>query len=541
MNQVAMNSEVILAASPEETYQALRRNLRRRKGFGLLFVRCSPGEGDKLINNIREDLPSKKIEYLRLDKSIDNLYEIVEQIQEQKQIDVLFVGGIEKSFVDDIKPGIGGQGDYYKTDSVPRLLNHLNLQRERFRDKLNICFVFLVPRFALKYFVRRAPDFFDWRSGVFEFPTDKLQVELESFRIVLEGDYQKYLTWTNKERHEKILAIKEVITEAHQTTENKVNLWFEIGNIYFAGGEYEEAISSYDQALQFKPDKDQAWNNRGNALGNLGRYEEAISSYDQALQFKPEDDQAWYNRGVDLGNLGRYEEAISSYDQALQFKPEDDQAWNNRGVALGDLGRYEEAISSYDQAWYNRGVALGNLGRYEEAISSFDQALQFKPEDDEAWNNRGVALGNLGRYEEAISSYDQALQFKPEDDQAWNNRGVALGNLGRYEEAISSYDQALQFKPDNDQAWYNRGVALGNLGRYEEAISSYDQALQFKPDNDQAWYNKACSYALQGRVELAIEHLQQAIKLNPDHYREMAKTDSDFNKIREDERFKALC
>jgi superkiller protein 3 len=40
--------------------------------------------------------------------------------------------------------------------------------------------------------------------------------------------------------------------------------------------------------VEFKPDKHEAWYNRGNSLGNLGRYEEAISSYDKAVEFKPD-------------------------------------------------------------------------------------------------------------------------------------------------------------------------------------------------------------------------------------------------------------
>ena len=248
MSQVLTNTEDILAASSEETYQALRRNLKRRKGFGLLFVRCSPAEGERLIARIQEDITDKKIESLILEQAIDNLYEIVEQLQNQKEIDVLFVTGIEKSFVADIKPGIGGQGDYYKEDTVPRLLSHLNLQRERFRDELNICFVFLVPRFALKYFVRRAPDFFDWRSGVFEFPTDKVQVEQELFRIVLEGDYQKYL-----------------------------NL-----------GCHEEEIASYDQPLKFKPDNNQAWYNKACCYALQGNVNLAIENLRQAINLNPD-------------------------------------------------------------------------------------------------------------------------------------------------------------------------------------------------------------------------------------------------------------
>ena len=63
--------------------------------------------------------------------------------------------------------------------------------------------------------------------------------------------------------------------------------------------------------------------------------------------------------------------------------------------------------------------------------------------------------------------------------------------------------------------------------------------MEFKPDKHQAWYNKACGYALQGNIEQAIENLQIAINLHPE-VREWAKTDSDFDAIREDERFQAL-
>ncbi|WP_375492208.1 tetratricopeptide repeat protein, partial [uncultured Nostoc sp.] len=109
-----------------------------------------------------------------------------------------------------------------------------------------------------------------------------------------------------------------------------------------------------------------------------------------------------------------------------------------------------------------------------------------------------------------------------------------------YEEAIASYDQALKFKPDYHEAWNNRGNALRKLGRFEEAIASYDQALEIKPDYPSAFYNKACYYALQGNIEKALENLQQAINLNLNKYREMAKTDLDFDGIRENKRFQAL-
>ncbi len=165
--------------------------------------------------------------------------------------------------------------------------------------------------------------------------------------------------------------------------------------------------------------------------------------------------------------------------------------------------------------------------------------MKIKPDKHEAWNNRGTALGNLGRYEEAIASYDEALKIKPDNDEAWNNRGIALFNLGRLEEAIASYDEALKFKPDDHEAWDNRGMALLKLGRYDEAILSCDKCLKIKSDHANAYYNKACVYALQENILLALDNLKQAINLDS-KYLEMAKTDTDFDKIRHTPSFQSL-
>ncbi|NJR16132.1 MAG: tetratricopeptide repeat protein, partial [Calothrix sp. CSU_2_0] len=110
---------------------------------------------------------------------------------------------------------------------------------------------------------------------------------------------------------------------------------------------------------------------------------------------------------------------------------------------------------------------------------------------------------------------------------------------GRYEEAIASCEEALKIKPDYHEALCGKGIALANLGQFSEAIASYEEVLKFKPDDDAAWYNRACTYGVLGNIDTAIENLQTAINLNPE-CREMAKTDTDFDAIRDDGRFQAL-
>jgi len=472
-----LNTDISERTATEE-YQAVVRSLRRHKGFGLLFVESTPVGGFDLIKKVSFDLQQKKINVLVLSKAINNLIELVEVFPGQDNLNILFIVGLEKSLVEYIRPGYGGKGDYYNLDTIPPILSHLNWQRENFRDRFrHLCFVFILPKYAIKYISLRAPDFFDWGSGKIQISTERGLIEKEIRRLSWDIGIDKYRRWTSQQRLERLAEIH-IYLEENPDRQRKFYFYFEQALILATNGNYEESITSYDDALKLKSDNPAAWHNRGIALHNLGRYDEAIASFDFALKLAPNEYHFWKNRANSLGNLGRYEEAISSFDSALQLKSDD------------------------YQAWYGRGVGLEKLGNYDGAIASFDKVLKLKPDGHEACYSRGNALFNLGTYEEAITSFDNALKSKPDYYEAWNNRGSALFNLGRF----------------------------------EEAIASFDNALKFKPDEANPYFNKACAYALQENIPLTIENLKQAINLNS-KYLEMAKTDIDFDKIRHDSRF----
>ncbi|MEJ6480780.1 tetratricopeptide repeat protein, partial [Nostoc punctiforme UO1] len=382
-----------LPPEPEEAYQDLLRALRRKSGFGLFFVQCTPVEADKFIVKLPQEIPQKNIAVVRLVESIDNLYQPVAEFVKDKQVDILLIKGLEYSLYKYEKRSFGQitEGQFSNLTSVPHILNHLNQQRERFRDDFPISFVFLLRSFSINYLIHRAPDFFDWRSGVFELPTTAELVDEESTRLLDEADYEEYLKLSPEQKIEKVIEIQDLLTEKYQPENRQASLQRELGRLLNSAGEFEEAIASYDQALKFKPDKHEAWNNRGIALGNLVRFEEAIASYDQALKFKPDLHEAWYNRGIALGKLIRFEEAIASYDQALKFKPDKHEAWNNRGNALG------------------------NLVRFEEAIASYDQALKFKPDYPSAFYNKACYYALQGNIEQALENLQQAINLNSEE------------------------------------------------------------------------------------------------------------------------------
>ena len=177
----------------QEIYLTLKRDLSWREGFGILFVKCTPVQKSLIIGKVKQDIPDKKIDVLKLEHYIDNLYDWIADKVKDNSINILFISGIEKSLnldelmkLDQEKPKIS-----HEKGSVSRILGHLNWQRERFRDDFKCCLVFIVEKYTLKYLVRRAPDFFDWRSGVFEFPVDNDEIDLLQSYVPFKGDLEQ--------------------------------------------------------------------------------------------------------------------------------------------------------------------------------------------------------------------------------------------------------------------------------------------------------------------------------------------------------------
>jgi tetratricopeptide (TPR) repeat protein len=380
-------SEELKPLTAEETYQVFTNTLQLCSGFSLIFLQCSPGGANRLIPQVQQELPDKKIEVLNLMEPIDNLYRLVESRSDKESLNILFVRGLEKSLKADIKPGYKGIGDYYNLNTVPPILSHLNQQRENFRDHFgNICFVFVLPKFAIRYFVRRAPDFYDWNSGVFEIKDNSLSL----FNTIDSNQLERSDHFTSK------------------------------GWISYVLGENTAAVEAFNHALEINPDNHLTWHYRGMALSAGKRYEEAIASCDKAIEINLNKYEAWFNRGNALINLGRNEEAIKSYDKAIEINP-------------SDYG-----------SWLNRGGALINLGSNEEAIKSYDKAIEIDPDRYEALYNRGVVLTKLGKYKKALTSYNKAVEIKPDDYIMWQSKGLTEFITGNYSAACITWQKTFQ-------------------------------------------------------------------------------------------------
>ncbi|WP_071191549.1 tetratricopeptide repeat protein [Trichormus sp. NMC-1] len=341
--------------------------------------------------------------------------------------------------------------------------------------------------------------------------------------------------------------------------------WLALGRDSLASKRYEEALATFDKAIDLQPDSYIAWDSRGIALYYLKRYKDSFVSHDKAVELKPDHALGWSNRGIPLNRLKRYTEALASFDKAIDLKYNFDPTWSSRGNALYWLKRYTEALAAYEKAiaikpssanWQSKGAALQqlnrykdaiasyekaiqinsdwgdsspanafqgqasslySLGRYEEALTAYDQAITLKPDNYQFRLDKGLVLNKLNRYSDAIALFDEAIAIKPDYAVAWSNRCLSLYHLQRYEEMITSCDKAVAIKPDDALAWSSRGLALSEFQRYEKAISSYEKAIAIKPDNAYTWNNRGWSLQQMKRYEEALKSYEKAILISPDY------------------------
>ena len=61
----------------------------------------------------------------------------------------------------------------------------------------------------------------------------------------------------------------------------------------------------------------------GKQLLDSGNYNDALSFFDQALSDDPTNADLWNYKGIALRSLGRYDEASDCYNKSLELDPRD--------------------------------------------------------------------------------------------------------------------------------------------------------------------------------------------------------------------------
>lgn len=119
------------------------------------------------------------------------------------------------------------------------------------------------------------------------------------------------------------------------------------GRIRFAHGDYDAAISSYNQALEIAPYLGDAYLQRGCAHEAKGDCQAALVDYDQALSNDPQLAGAYLHRGRVRTELGDLDAAEDDFNHFMTMRPNDVVGYLNRGICFAKKGDAVNATSDF--------------------------------------------------------------------------------------------------------------------------------------------------------------------------------------------------
>jgi tetratricopeptide (TPR) repeat protein len=157
----------------------------------------------------------------------------------------------------------------------------------------------------------------------------------------------------------------------------------------------EEAQQAYTKALTFKVPFSEARTNLGNLYMDQKRYEEAIASYQKAL-----DDVLYRDTFIAQGNMGWAYFKKGDVKQALELLKGSTQvnpkyclgylqlgqvyeSQNNVAESCKYFGRFREHCPDRPDAWQREGICLANTGDRDGAGKAFDACIAKAGNDDQ--------------------------------------------------------------------------------------------------------------------------------------------------------------
>jgi tetratricopeptide (TPR) repeat protein len=199
--------------------------------------------------------------------------------------------------------------------------------------------------------------------------------------------------------------------------------WFASGQIEMAKGNYANAFTAFNKALEYMPNSALPFYGLGNAyLGNK-QPADALKAYQRALQITPNMALAHRGLGDALRVTGKEKEAINAYKYAIQFGYRTPQTRFYLATMLSKTGKHQDAIKEIEEiakeaptaeVYVGLGDAYKALKRDVSALEAYQKATELDPNSAIAFANLGDVYYKQREYVKAKDAFEKAVALDPE-------------------------------------------------------------------------------------------------------------------------------
>jgi Flp pilus assembly protein TadD len=272
------------------------------------------------------------------------------------------------------------------------------------------------------------------------------------------------------------LATAEIAPEVRETAENFVSE----GVAYYQDGNYDKAVSAWQEALELIPGDAEVHNFIGISYHNLNRFDDATTHFRIATELDTTYYEAYNNLGYDLFLQKKYVDARRAFESALAINPEYTAARLNyertKKIMSGELKR--EVFELTEQA--------AKIDDVDRQITFYEKILIMDSLNAEVHNNLAVAYYYADSLDGAYDHLNIALELKKDYPEAINNMGYIYKVAGRYQDAVKLFMKAISLKPRYIFGLNNLGETYMLMKENENAIRVFQTVLEIDPGNEVA-------------------------------------------------------
>ena len=272
------------------------------------------------------------------------------------------------------------------------------------------------------------------------------------------------------------------------------------GVAQFKQGRFEDALGSFQRAVDLDPSLIKAWENMGWARHRLGDDTEALRLWNTVLKLEPSNVSSWNAVGEVQLARGATRDAASALEKSLALDAGQPDVRLRLGEAYEKLERSDAAAAQYRAilaASPGDEKATLRLADLEESRGQLDQAeavLRAALPKATAATRLARVLAKQGdeafaaeRWPEAIAAYGEAVSRDPGRPVYLSNLGWARRRDGRIDEAVAAWKLAIERGADKPaDLWRAIGDAERDAGRPGEARAAYERAAKADPGTGSA-------------------------------------------------------
>lgn len=289
------------------------------------------------------------------------------------------------------------------------------------------------------------------------------------------------------------------------------------------GGEVEEALRLFNDAVSRNPAELQAWTGIGVLNVRLGRNETAEVAFREVLRLNPADPNAQYSLGVIAlrtaasatgdEELELLTAAEIAFRRAVTSDPTFSLAYSDLAALYASRGLGDEALGVLITGARNTPFDLGLVrdaingliaaGRSDDAVT-FLEELAGRPEAGMAPALIAPMVGGRERAAALLAVTQAALAVYPGDPSALYSHSVLLLRAGRVDDAENAIRQALRTLPGQPELLTGLGQVLAEKGDSTGALEAFRQAAGAAADDRRAQENLVRALLVSGRTEEAL-------------------------------------